>query len=466
MRLEFVLHKDLIESKFTRYILNEVRMLEHLQNSFGSIIKTLRGEGKITDSNIQLALRDVRRALLEADVNYKVVKSFIENVQAKSVGVTVTKSLTPGQLIVKIIRDELVLLLGEKHFQLKTASIPPTIIMLTGLQGCGKTTFAAKLAHHLKKQNHSPMLISVDVYRPAALTQLEILGKQISVPVFSSDEKVIKKAVDAVAFARQNHYDTLIIDTAGRLHIDDELMNELQELKKAVKPHDILFVADGMTGQDAVNTANTFNEKLSVDGIVLTKMDSDARGGAALSIVKVTGKPIVFMSAGEKIDSLEIFYPDRMADRILGMGDVVSLVEKIQASVDAETNAKLEESFRKNRFTLEDYLLQLKQIRKMGPIENLVEMIPGMTKLKSKNIAIDTKDFTRAEVIIQSMTRQERGNPSIINGSRRRRIALGSGTRTSDVNQLLNQYWQIVKISKQMGKMRLPKNLSALRIGF
>ncbi|MFA4838201.1 MAG: signal recognition particle protein [Candidatus Neomarinimicrobiota bacterium] len=441
-------------------------MLEHLQNSFGSIIKTLRGEGKITDSNIQLALRDVRRALLEADVNYKVVKSFIENVQAKSVGVTVTKSLTPGQLIVKIIHDELVLLLGEKHFQLKTASIPPTVIMLTGLQGCGKTTFAAKLANHLQKQNHSPMLVSVDVYRPAALTQLEILGKQIGVPVFSSNEKVVKKAADAIAFARQNHYDTLIIDTAGRLHIDDELMNELQELKKAVKPHDILFVADGMTGQDAVNTASTFNEKLGVDGIVLTKMDSDTRGGAALSIVKVTGKPIVFISAGEKMDSLEIFYPDRMANRILGMGDVVSLVEKVQASVDAETNAKLEESFRKNRFTLEDYLLQIKQIRKMGPIENLVEMIPGMTQLKSKNIAIDTKEFTRAEVIIQSMTRQERSNPSIINGSRRKRIALGSGTKASDVNQLLNQYWQIVKISKQMGKMRMPKNLSAFRMGY
>jgi len=455
-----------MESKFTRYILSEVSMLEHLQNSFGSIIKTLRGEGKITDSNIQLALRDVRRALLEADVNYKVVKSFIENVQAKSVGVTVTKSLTPGQLIVKIIHDELVLLLGEKHFQLKTASIPPTVIMLTGLQGCGKTTFAAKLANHLQKQNHSPMLVSVDVYRPAALTQLEILGKQIGVPVFSSNEKVVKKAADAIAFARQNHYDTLIIDTAGRLHIDDELMNELQELKKAVKPHDILFVADGMTGQDAVNTASTFNEKLGVDGIVLTKMDSDTRGGAALSIVKVTGKPIVFISAGEKMDSLEIFYPDRMANRILGMGDVVSLVEKVQASVDAETNAKLEESFRKNRFTLEDYLLQIKQIRKMGPIENLVEMIPGMTQLKSKNIAIDTKEFTRAEVIIQSMTRQERSNPSIINGSRRKRIALGSGTKASDVNQLLNQYWQIVKISKQMGKMRMPKNLSAFRMGY
>jgi len=455
-----------MESKFTRYILSEVHMLEHLQNSFSTIIKNLRGEGKITDSNVQLALRDVRRALLEADVNYKVVKSFIENVQAKSVGVTVTNSLLPGQLIVKIIHDELVLLLGQKHFQLKTTSIPPTIVLLTGLQGCGKTTFAAKLASHLQKQSFSPMLVSVDVYRPAALTQLEILGKQIGIPVFSSNEKVVKKAADAVAFARQNHYDTLIIDTAGRLHINDELMNELQELKKAVKPHDILFVADGMTGQDAVNTASTFNEKLGVDGIVLTKMDSDTRGGAALSIVKVTGKPIVFISAGEKMDNLEVFYPDRMANRILGMGDVISLVEKVQESVDAETSARLEESFRKNRFTLEDYLLQLKQIRKMGPIENLFEMIPGMNKLKSKNIKIDTKEFTRAEVIIQSMTRQERSNPSIINGSRRKRIALGSGTKTADVNQLLNQYWQIVKISKQMGKMRLPKNLSAFRMGY
>jgi len=439
-------------------------MLEQLQNSLGKIVKTLRSEGKITENNIRDTLSNVRRSLLEADVNYKIVKEFIENVQAKAIGVTVTRSLTPGQQVVKIFHDELTRLLGAKQYHLKTASIPPTVILLAGLQGCGKTTFAAKLALLLKKQNHKPLLVSVDVYRPAAVQQLEVLGKQIGVPVFSGKSKVVKRAVEAVDYARKNHLDTVIIDTAGRLHIDKEMMKELETLKKSLKPQNILFVADGLTGQDAVNTAGVFNEQLGFDGIVLTKMDSDTRGGAALSIVSVTGKPIMYIGTGEKPENIEVFHPDRIANRILGMGDVVSLVEKMQASVDAEQAEQLEKKLLKQQFTLEDYLDQLRQIKKMGPLGDILEMIPGFSKLKSKNIKVDDKELLRAEVIIQSMTRQERQKPAIINGSRRKRIARGSGTSPNDVNRLLNQYWQLLKMSKQMGKMKIPGNLSAFGI--
>ncbi|MBL7136529.1 MAG: signal recognition particle protein [Candidatus Marinimicrobia bacterium] len=441
-------------------------MLEQVQKGFVSIVRTLKGEGKITESNIRDAMRRIRRVLLEADVNYKVVKDFIQCTQEKAIGATVTKSLSPGQVIVKIINDELTDLLGKKNYQLKTAPVPPTVILLVGLQGCGKTTFAAKLANHLLKKNHTPVLVSVDVYRPAAVTQLEILGKQIDVPVFSDKSKVLKRVKESINFARQNHRDTVIIDTAGRLHIDEQMMKELLDIKKSVKPQNILFVADGMTGQDAVNAATTFNEKLDFDGIVLTKMDSDARGGAALSIVKVTGKPIIFVGTGEKIENVEVFHPDRIANRILGMGDVVTLVEKVQASVDAEEAVRLESKLRKKKFTLEDYLSQIKHVKKMGPLEDVLELIPGFAKLKMKNITVDDRELIRSESIIQSMTKEERINPLILNGSRRRRIAKGSGTRTSDVNRLLNQYWQVVKLTRQMGKMRISKNLSALRMGF
>jgi len=459
------LHKGRRKSKFTCFIeFGFIAMLDQLQESFGKIVRTLRNEGKITEGNIRDTLRLVRRSLLEADVNYKVVKEFIDNVQEKAIGVTVTKSLSPGQQVIKIFNDELARLLGEKQYHLKTASIPPTVILLAGLQGCGKTTFAAKLALLLKKQNHKPLLVPVDVYRPAAVRQLEILGGKIGVPVFSEKNKVVKRAAEAVNFARKQHLDTVIIDTAGRLHIDKEMMKELEALKKALKPQNILFVADGMTGQDAVNTAAAFNEKLGFDGIILTKMDSDTRGGAALSIVAVTGKPIMYIGTGEKPEHIEVFHPDRIANRILGMGDVVSLVEKVQASVDAEQAEKLEKKFLKQQFTLEDYLEQLKQIKKMGPLGDILEMIPGFSKLKSKNIKVDDRELTRAEVIIQSMTRQERQKPAIINGSRRKRIARGSGTKPSDVNRLLNQYWQLVKMSKQMSKMKLPGNLSAFRM--
>jgi len=436
-------------------------MLEQLQESLGKIVKTLRSEGKITENNIRDTLRSVRRSLLEADVNYKVVKEFIDNVQEKAIGVTVTKSLTPGQQVVKIFNDELTRLLGAKQYHLKTASMPPTVILLAGLQGCGKTTFAAKLALMLKNQNRKPLLVSVDVYRPAAMQQLEILGKQIGVPVFSEKSKVIKRATEAVDYARKQHLDTVIVDTAGRLHIDKEMMKELDTLKKNLKPQNILFVADGMTGQDAVNTAASFNDQLGFDGIILTKMDSDTRGGAALSIVSVTGKPIMYIGTGEKLENIEAFHPDRIANRILGMGDVVSLVEKVQGAIDIEQAEKLEKKLLKQQFTLEDYLDQLKQIKKMGPIGDILDMIPGFSKLKSKNIKVDDNELTRAEVIIQSMTRQERQKPNLINGSRRKRIARGSGTQPNDVNRLLNQYWQLVKMSKQMSRMKLPANLSA-----
>jgi len=440
-------------------------MLEQLQKSFASIVKTLKGEGKITETNIRDSMRMVRRALLEADVNYKVAKEFIQEVQEKAIGVTVTKSLSPGQVVVKIISDELTALLGKKAYHLKTAATPPTVILLAGLQGCGKTTFAAKLANYLRKQNRTPLLVPVDIYRPAAVRQLEILGKQIAVPVFTEGRKVLQRIKESIAYARKNHHDTIIIDTAGRLHIDAGMMKELTDIKKLVTPQNILFVADGMTGQDAVNAASSFDEKLDFDGIVLTKMDSDARGGAALSIVKVTGKPIIFIGTGEKIENLEVFHPDRIANRILGMGDVVSLVEKVQAAVDAEEAERLENKLLKQKFTLDDYLAQLKQIKKMGPLEEILDMVPGFSKLKMKNLKVDDRELVKAEAIIHSMTKTERSNPSVINGSRRRRIALGSGTQASDVNRLMNQYSQIVKLSKQMGRIKMPMNPSAFRMG-
>ncbi len=440
-------------------------MFEQLQNGFGAIIKSLRGEGRITENNIADAMRQIRRVLLEADVNYKVAKEFVQSVQEKSVGVTVAKSLSPGQLIVKIIYDEMVHLLGDKNRNLKEASIPPTIIMLVGLQGSGKTTCAAKLAYQLLQKQHSPVLVPVDVYRPAAEEQLEILARQIKVPCFCENPDVVGRIQDAITFARQQHRDTLIIDTAGRLHIDEKMMAELKTIKNTIKPHNILLVVDGMTGQDAVNTATSFNEQIGVDGIILTKMDSDTRGGAALTIVSSTGKPIIYMSVGEKIGDLEIFHPERVAGRILGMGDVVSLVEKVQASVDLESALKLENKLKKEQFTLEDYLTQLRQLKKLGPLDSVMEHLPGFARMRLGNQKVDEKELIKAEAIIQSMTRTERLKPNIINGSRRRRIALGSGTQPQDVNRLLNQYWQITKLMKQMGRMKLPKNLSAFGIG-
>ncbi len=442
-------------------------MLDQLQDGFGKIVKSLRGEGKITESNIRDSMRNVRRVLLEADVNYKIVKEFTSRVQEKAIGADVAKSLKPGQVIVKVISDELKNLLGRNPYKLKTASMPPTVIMLVGLQGCGKTTLSGKLARKFKKEGKKPLLVPVDVYRPAAVEQLMVLGKQIDVPVYTEKRRVKSRVKAAISHARKNNRDYVIIDTAGRLHIDSDMMKELEMIKKTVSPNNILFVADGLTGQDAVNTGQEFQSRIGFDAIVLTKMDSDTKGGAALSIVESTGKPIAYLSTGEKLEDLEQFHPNRMADRILGMGDVVSLVEKVQTSVDEDAAARLEKRIMQQQFDLEDYLSQIRQMKKMGPLENILDMMPGAFKAAAKKPNIDPKEIDRMEAIILSMTKKERCKPQILNGSRRKRIASGSGTHVSDVNRLIKQYNQVKKLTKQIGKMKLPKNLaSAFKSGF
>jgi len=425
-------------------------MLEDLTQRLESAFQKLRGYGKLTEKNIEDSLKEVRRALLEADVNYKVVKDFISSVKDQAVGEEVLRSVTPGQMIVKIVHDQLVSLLGHNTSQLKTAGIPPTIFMLSGLQGSGKTTFAAKLANHLRKGGRKPMLVAADVYRPAAIEQLKVLGRSLNIPVYEEGlSDPVRITYNAVGASRQQFCDTIILDTAGRLHIDEKMMDELVNIKNRVRPHEILFVADGMTGQDAVNTAKEFAGKLDFDGVVLTKMDGDSRGGAALSIRAVTGKPIKFLSMGEKLDEMEIFHPDRIASRILGMGDVVTLVEKAQETVDADKAKKLEEKFKKAEFDLEDFRDQLQQIKKMGSFESLIKMIPGMGR-QLQGVNVDESGLVRVEAIINSMTLGERSNPKILNGSRRKRIAAGSGTKVQDVNQLMNQFQQMKKMMKQM----------------
>ena len=432
-------------------------MLEDISSKLESIIQKIKGEGRLTESNIQESLSEIRNALLEADVNFKVVKDFVKKVEKKAVGQKVLKSIRPGQQVVKIVHDELKALMGHTNTQIKTANIPPAVIMLCGLQGSGKTTFAGKLALHLKGKGRAPLLVAADVYRPAAKDQLKVIGGQIGVPVFANESlDPIKIAEDAVKESRKSGRDTIIIDTAGRLHVDQELMKELQKVKKAVKPHEILFVADGMIGQDAVNTAKEFLSQITYDGVVLTKMDGDTRGGAALSIRAVTGKPIKFISSGEKPADLELFYPDRIASRILGMGDVLTLVEKAQEAIDVDSAKKMQKKMMKNQFTLQDFLDQMKQIKKMGPMEDLMKMIPGAAA-QLKNAPLDPKAMTRTEAIIYSMTKRERSNPKLINGPRRKRIAKGSGTRIQDVNQLLNQFEQMKKMMKKMGGSKIPK---------
>jgi len=379
-----------------------------------------------------------------------VVKQFIADVQQKALGKEVLQSVTPGQQLVKIVHDELVRLMGESRADIKTAGIPPTIVMLAGLQGSGKTTFAGKLANYLRKKGRRPMLVAADVYRPAAKQQLEIIGKNLDIPVYSTDSNdAVQICKDSVRAAREKGCDVLILDTAGRLHIDEDMMVELERVKKEVKPHEILFIADGMTGQDAVNAAKQFLDRLDFDGVVLTKMDGDARGGAALSIRAVTERPIKFLSIGEKFDQVEVFHPDRMASRILGMGDVVSLVEKAQETLDVKKAEKLEKKLRRAEFTLEDFYDQLQQVKRMGPLDQLLGMIPGMGS-KLKNVQVDDHAFVRIEAIINSMTPEERRRPQIINGSRRKRIARGSGTTVQDVNQLLKQFEQMRKMIKRM----------------
>ncbi|NOQ98353.1 MAG: signal recognition particle protein [Calditrichae bacterium] len=431
-------------------------MFEDLTAKLETTLKRLRGQGKLTETNIADSLKEIRRSLLEADVNYRVVKDFIKKIQTKAVGEEVVRSVTPGQQIVKLVHDELIELMGKAQSELKLAGIPPSIVMLCGLQGSGKTTFAAKIANFLRKKGRHPMLVAADIYRPAAIQQLQVLGKSLDIPVYTEEgSDPVRICQSSVKAARENSCDVLILDTAGRLHIDEEMMQELERIKKEVAPQEILFVADGMTGQDAVNAAMQFLERLDFSGVVLTKMDGDARGGAALSIRQVTNRPIKFVSIGEKPDALESFHPERMASRILGMGDVVSLVEKAQEVVDLDEAQKLEEKLRKEQFNLEDFYGQIQQIKKMGPLDQILGMIPGMGK-QLKNISLSDDAFVSVEAIINSMTPRERQKPQIINGSRRRRIALGSGTLVQDVNKLLKQFEEMRKLFKKMkgGKFR------------
>jgi signal recognition particle subunit SRP54 len=430
-------------------------MFENLNDRLNKIFKKLKGHGKLTEKNIEDGLKEVRMALLEADVHYKVVKTFIAGVKDRALGQEVMTSLTPGQQVVKIVNEELTALMGQENEDLRLTGPTPIPIMLIGLQGSGKTTSAGKLAKMLRAKGRSPYLVPADVYRPAAIDQLQKIGNELSIKVFPSHPKM--DPVDICNQARKNaaqeNCDTLIIDTAGRLHLDETLMDELKRIKKAVSPSDILLVADAMTGQDAVNIAKSFDSALDLGGILLTKMDGDARGGAALSIKSITGKPIKYLGIGEKSGDIEAFHPERMASRILGMGDVLTLIEKAQEAVDETKARELEEKLRKSQFTLEDFRDQMVQIRKMGSLSDIIGMIPGLGNLKQmKNMQVDDYELVRIEAIINSMTRQERFQPNIINGSRRKRIARGSGTTVQDVNRLLKNYGQVMKMVKKINK--------------
>ena len=434
-------------------------MLEELSLKLETTLKKVRGQGKLTEKNISDTLREIRRVLLDADVNYKVAKEFIENVSVKALGKEVITSITPGQLITKIIHDELTELLGGSQTDIKLNGSGITTILIVGLQGSGKTTFSGKLAKKLKEQKRKVLLVAADIYRPAAIDQLKLLGTQISVEVFSLDEKNARKvAKDSLSYAKTNGYDTVIVDTAGRLHVDEQMMTEVSDIKDIVNPAESLFVVDSMTGQDAVNSAKSFNERVNYDGIVLTKLDGDARGGAALSIRAVVGKPIKFISNGEKLDALETFYPDRLASRILGKGDIVSLVEKAQQNFDEDEALKLEEKLRKNKFDFDDFLKQIKTIKKMGSLSSLLGMIPGLSS-QIKNAQIDDNALVKVEAIINSMTLKERAAPKILNGRRRKRIARGSGTSIQDVNRLIKQFGEMQKMMSKMNKKGLSNSL-------
>jgi signal recognition particle subunit SRP54 len=424
-------------------------MFEDLTEKIEKTLKKITGQGRLSEANISDTLREIRRVLLDADVNYKVAKQFIEDVKVKAIGQEVLTSITPGQLITKIIYDELTRLMGGSGSELQLNPSGPTVILMVGLQGSGKTTFSAKLAKFLNARGRKVLLTAADVYRPAAREQLKVLAGQIDTPVFTIDDSkdAVKIAADSITYAKNNGLNTVIIDTAGRLHVDDELMNEVVQIKKAVNPTEILFVVDSMTGQDAVNSARAFHDKVDFDGVVLTKLDGDARGGCALSVKAVVEKPIKFVSLGEKLDSIEIFYPERMASRILGKGDIISLVEKAQANVDEKEAEELEKKILANKFDFEDFLKQIKMIKKMGSLKSLMSMIPGAGSAL-KNADIDDKQLVKVESIIQSMTRQERKNHKILNGSRRMRIAKGSGNSIQDVNRIIKQFGEMQKMMK------------------
>lgn len=441
-------------------------MFDNLTDKFDSVFKKLRGHGRLTEGNIQDALREVRLVLLEADVNFKVVKDFVAAVQARAVGQEVLKSLTPAQQVIKVVRDELGVLMGAGvDNQLNLSAKPPVPIMLCGLQGAGKTTTCGKLALRLRKEKRNPLLVPADIYRPAAIEQLKTLGRQLGVPVFDTQPGMdpVRICEEARRFAELNGYDTLILDTAGRLHIDDALMGELERIKSSLSPREILFVADSMTGQDAVNVAKSFDERLAITGVILTKLDGDARGGAALSIRAVTGKPIKFVGLGEKLDAIEVFHPDRMAQRILGMGDVLSLIEKAEAVIDKDQAAAMQKRLRKEGFTLENFRDQLQSIKKMGSMESILSLIPGAGKAMKnmQGMQLPDKELKKIEAIIGSMTAQERRDHRIINGSRRLRIAKGSGTSVQDVNQLLKRFTEAQKMMKKMQQLG-PKGLKGL----
>ena len=434
-----------------------------LSSKLQDITRKLRGKARITESDLKEMLREVKLALLEADVNYKIVKDFIATIQEKALGQDVLKSLTPGQQVIKIVKDELVELLGGQDSKVNFTPNPPTIIMLVGLQGSGKTTTAGKLANLFRKQGKNPLLVACDIYRPAAIKQLQVVGAQLNIPVYSNENSryVAQISKQAISHAISKLNDVVILDTAGRLHIDETLMQELKNVKQGVKPHEILLVVDSMTGQDAVNVAQSFNDALGIDGIVLTKLDGDTRGGAALSVKKVTGRPIKFAATGEKLSDIEEFHPDRMASRILGMGDVLSIIEKAEESFDEEEAKKLEQQLRKKEFDLDDYLAQLKQVKKMGSFSSLLKMIPGMANIK--DLKVDDKEFVRIESMIQSMTKEERRNPKILNGSRRVRIAKGSGTTVQQINQFMKTF-EVTQ--KMMKKMQDGKNMKKMLKNF
>ncbi len=439
-------------------------MFESLSSRFEDVYKKIRGQARLTESNVADITRDIRRTLLDADVNYKVAKKFVDDVQAKALGADVLRSINPEQQFIKILYDELVQIMGETSKDIGFAPQPPTIIMVCGLQGSGKTTFSAKLANLLKAKNRKPLLIAADIYRPAAIEQLKLLGQQIEVPVFSIDgeKNAVKIAEEGLRFAREHANEVIIIDTAGRLTVDEVMMQEVADIKSRVKPHEILFVCDAMIGQDAVTTAKAFHDKLKFDGVVLTKMDGDARGGAALSVRSIVNEPIKYISTGEKLDAIELFHPDRMASRILGMGDVVSLVERVEAQISEEEAKKVEEKLRKAEFTFDDFLTQLGHIKKMGSMRDLLSMIPGVNSSMLADNSFDEKAMSRVEAIVHSMTKDERRFPHLLNGPRRARIAIGSGTSVQDVNRLVKQFTEMQKMIKKMSRGKMSNQVKDL----